>query len=198
MPDNGRPTSRHSRTALGLAVAALATVFAALLVGPAPASAAVSPHSARADIARIAKYQTTVGSRNREHGGDNCNWYSTRLHVGPTGQCGNGWRSEAWCADFVKYVYKDAGVATSGLNPLAASGHTYGQKHGTWHTSHPKVGDLAVLSSHEHIGIVTSVGSGGNFTMVSGNTWNPQHTSINAVKATGYTVGQMWGFASPA
>jgi hypothetical protein len=59
----------------------------------------------------------------------------------------------------------------SGLNHLAASAKTYGQTHGTWHSS-PIAGDLALWSTHEHVGIVVAV-SGTSVEVVSGN-WNNQ------------------------
>jgi peptidoglycan hydrolase-like protein with peptidoglycan-binding domain len=131
-----------------------------------------------AAIASVATAQLNNSARNHEIGGYNCNYYSTALGVGSTGLCSNGWRTESWCADFAKWVWRQAGANVGGLNPAAASFYQYGRSHGTWHGGTPRVGDAVVFGLTpdgawaEHVGLVVAVGSG-SFTMISGNTTNP-------------------------
>jgi len=62
------------------------------------------------------KWETPMGS--------NCNFYSSRW----------GYGCQAWCADFVKYVWKNAGVyAWESLNSEAGTTARWGKVFGTWH-----------------------------------------------------------------
>lgn len=147
-------------------------------------------------ILSIAQQEAANSAHNREIGGYNCNYYSTQLGVG-SGGCSNGWRSEAWCADFVRWDWIKAGANTSGINGLASSLEDYGKAHGTWHTSNPKAGD-AVYFTFGHVGIVVSSTSS-TITYISGNTYNPATGNDDGllqktISRTGTSIG---GYASP-
>lgn len=217
MPTTGSSTPRRGGIR-GLLVTATMVLAGGALLAPSAASAShavgadgvsagnvsqaapakVGKKKLRRKIQKVARKQLTIKHRRHEHGGHNCNFYSAALKVGSSTACSNGWRSEQWCADFAKWVYRRAGANVKGLTPAALSGRDYGKRHHTWHKRKPHVGDLAVLNSKHHIGIVVKVLGHGKFRMISGNTWNKKHTAINAVKAGTYTVGGMLGFASPA
>lgn len=153
-------------------------------------------------IAAISGQELNNSSRNHEIGGYNCNYYSTALGVGSTGSCSNGWRTEEWCADFATWVWGQAGANTGGLNPGAISFYNYGVNHGTWHTGSPQVGDAAVFNVSggyaSHVGLVVSA-SGNSFTMISGNSYNPNDGADDAVTQVNLTAGSggVSGFASP-
>jgi hypothetical protein len=56
--------------------------------------------------------------------GSNCNFYSSRWNKG----------CQAWCADFVKYVWKNAGVyAWENLDSEAGTTARWGKFFGSWH-----------------------------------------------------------------
>jgi hypothetical protein len=56
--------------------------------------------------------------------GSNCNFYSSHWNKG----------CQAWCADFVKFVWKNAGVyAWENLDSEAGTTARYGRFFGTWH-----------------------------------------------------------------
>lgn len=62
------------------------------------------------------KWETPMGS--------NCNFYSSKWGKG----------CQPWCADFVKYVWKNAGVfAWESLDSEAGTTARYGKFFGTWH-----------------------------------------------------------------
>lgn len=137
-------------------------------------------------IIATAQQELNNSAHNHEIGGYNCNYYSTALGVGSSGQCSNGWRTEEWCADFGTWVWQAAGANISGLDPAAASFYSYGTAHGTWHTSSPHPGDAVVfnLSSDgsyaSHVGLVTAV-NGGSITMISGNSYDSADGQDDAV-----------------
>jgi hypothetical protein len=82
-----------------------------------------------------------------------CNKFSAYWYAG-TNDCGNGNRSEEWCADFAAWVWKEAGalvdyqLAPGYLNGDSASFYVWGTNHGTWHPVGsgyaPQPGDVAV------------------------------------------------------
>jgi hypothetical protein len=155
-----------------------------------------SPGEMVDQILTIAKQEAANTAHNHEIGGYNCNYYSTQLGVG-SGGCSNGWRSEAWCADFVKWDWKKAGANVSGINGLASSLMDYGRSHGTYHTSNPKPGD-AVYFTFGHVGIVVSSTSS-TITYISGNTYNSATGKDDGllqktISRTGTSIG---GYASP-
>lgn len=146
-------------------------------------------------IVQLARQQVSIPERNHERGGDNCNFYSAANGAGS--RCANGYRSEAWCADFVIWVYKTAGASTAGANAAAKSFEDgYGPLHHTWHTSNPLPGD-AVVFNFGHVGIVTAV-SATDITYVSGNTSDPKgFVDVVAEKTRPRSWAAIDGYASP-
>ncbi|MEU7995019.1 hypothetical protein AB0B83_06725 [Micromonospora sp. NPDC049060] len=107
------------------------------------------------------KFETPMGS--------NCNFYSNHWGKG----------CQAWCADFVKYVWKNAGVyAWEHLDSEAGTTARYGKFFGTWHpgttsgiypgaaVTYNSSGDPAVDS--DHVGVYVGVVNGTQ-KVVSGN-----------------------------
>ncbi|MFF0309901.1 FG-GAP-like repeat-containing protein [Streptosporangium sp. NPDC004379] len=144
-------------------------------------AATVTPASAatRDGIVDVAKAELGKASRNVEKpAGSGCNYYTGYFRTWKSASgCGSAdgvqFRDSDWCADFAKYVWKNAGVAyadvpeTSGgvLTGWASSFKDYGVAHGTWHTRAsgyaPQPGDSLVFDwDHDggidHVGIVTS------------------------------------------
>jgi hypothetical protein len=89
---------------------------------------------------------------------------------------GNGGYPEFWCADFARWVWQQQGAAnTSELTAAAGSFYTYGQRHGTLHST-PAVGDAVVFDYKgggyaDHVAIVSAVYANGSIETVSGD-WN--------------------------
>jgi hypothetical protein len=160
--------------ACGLAVALLSTMRAA------NASPIHDPGcgSLRVCIANEARYEFSNDDGHKfEHpAGSNCNFFSTQWHADAP-KCDNGMYAEAWCMDFVHWVYKQEGASVTGLGSLphlASSAKVYGQNHHTWHPNIPHVGDMALWNSNEHVEIVISVNqSTKHITTISGN-WSDQ------------------------
>jgi len=80
---------------------------------------------------------------------------------------------EYWCADFVKWAWRNSGLNVSGLTPAAESFRTYGSSNGTFHAS-AKVGDAITFSSSpggraNHVAIVTAVQSDGSVVVANGD-----------------------------
>lgn len=130
-----------------------------------------------------------------------CNKYSGELY-GTSSGCAAGygdnghWGTNAWCADFAKWVWKQVGIDTGGLDSRAITFYSYGVSHGTWHPAGsgytPQPGDAilyGINSSHtyaDHVGVVASssgpgvvqgnFATGGNWGVV----WDPNGTYYNA------------------
>jgi len=69
-----------------------------------------------------------LNSDHRWAWGNSCNFYSERWYGPGPASC------HAWCADFVKYVWKNAGVfAWEHLDSEAGTTARYGKFFGTWH-----------------------------------------------------------------
>jgi len=99
-----------------------------------------------------------------------CNKFSAYWHAGTT-DCGQGLRSEEWCADFAAWVWTKAGAVvaygfvTGDLNSAASSFYQWGVDHGTWHPVGsgytPVAGDVAVYGLDTttmvaaHVAVVT-------------------------------------------
>lgn len=83
----------------------------------------------------------------------------TCSNLTPTEQSDDG---TAWCSAFVNYCYTSAGLSGTD-HALASSWENWGSS-----TSYPQPGDVAVLYTHHHVGIVESV-DGDNVTLISGN-----------------------------
>ncbi|MBW4722171.1 CHAP domain-containing protein [Saccharothrix obliqua] len=158
-----------------------------------------------AKIASIAERELKDKTRNHEEGAANCNFYSGQAGSGSTKGCKKGWRAEAWCADFLKYVWKQAGAKTSGITPAAASLYKYGKTNKTWNSGSSikgvKVGDAVVYNLNSggtyasHVGIVTKVNTKtGKITVISGNSG----TGSKYVDDRTFTPdGTVSGYASP-
>jgi CHAP domain-containing protein len=194
------PAAGHPAAPAGTPAPPAATTPAGLsrpAVGDADASTAKPATAAmRRKIVKIAKDELADRRHNHEIGGYNCNFYSTALGAGHR-SCTNGWRSEAWCADFARWVWKRAGADTHGLSAAVSSFHTYGVKHHTWNsgasTAGVQRGDAAVYRHPSHVGIVIAVDHG-KITVISGNSgrdskhvWKSTFKPNNATIA-GYTA----------
>jgi hypothetical protein len=137
-------------------------------------------------IAAIARNEAANPNHNHENGA-NCNFYSGALGSGTP--CAGGWRAQAWCADFARWVYGQAGAATGGLDGRAASFYTYGRAHGTWkpgyNAANARVGGAVVYNldtrgpNASHVGIVVAVNGNRTIEIISGK------NSRNQVGSTG-------------
>lgn len=114
---------------------------------------------------------------------------------------GNGGQPEYWCADFVRWVWQNSGLAVTGLTPAAASFITSGD--GTVHTSpayQPHVGDAVVYNYDgadwaQHVGIVTDILPGGaveteNGDFGSSGSTEAQFAAASTVQETTLPAGQ--------
>jgi hypothetical protein len=145
-----------------------------------------------------AEVGNTACGPNKVDGGDYCS------------SCVNHHKAEAWCADFAKWVWIQAGALnTDSLNPAAVSFGTYGRVR-----QKPKVGD-AILFNYDrkavhadHVAIVVKVFADGNIVSIGGNerTADGEVARDPQTGATGYdgTVGlnSYWnmhisGYVSP-
>lgn len=157
-----------------------------------------------AAVVSVATAEMANSAHNREIGGYNCNFYSAALGVGGGG-CSNGWRTEEWCSDFATWVWRQAGINVGGLSPAASSFYAYGQQHGTWHTTSPRVGDAVVFNLSasgtyaSHVGLVTAV-NGASVTMISGNSYDSADGQDDTISQASLTVGGggVSGFTDPA
>jgi hypothetical protein len=177
-----------------LAIAGIASVVALQVLAPTAGHAAPAPVH---DAARLIAYQQLLDtSRNVEVPlGSNCNFYAGYWGTGAA--CANGWRAEAWCADFAKYVWRHAGANVAGLNASTESFRNYGLRHGTWRPTLAGIrpGVVAIFdddndpTSTYHVGVVVEVGASG-VQIISGNVNNriTQH-DINQGTFNGDFIG---------
>jgi uncharacterized protein (TIGR02594 family) len=153
---------------------------------------------ARARIVSILRAEAANPSHNHEIGGADCNFYSGALRAGALGGCYAGFRHEPWCADFGRWVWRQAGVRTTYLNARAASFETYGKRLHTWHggrsLSGIQPGDALVFtrSGGGHVAFVTSVNRNGSVSAIAGNSGDKVTSSV-------YRPGhsRLVGFAAP-
>ena len=147
---------------------------------------------------QTAQQELADSTHNHEIGGYNCNYYTTALGLGGTGaHCSNGWKTQAWCADFGKWVWNLAGAKTTYVNSVYNSFETYGKNYGTWHTGSPVAGD-AIVFSFGHVGLVMSATSS-SVTYISGNTYNSATGNDDAVlqKTVSRSYSAIVGYATP-
>lgn len=95
-----------------------------------------------------------------------CNKFSAYWYSGAS-DCGNSNLDEEWCADFVAWVWKKAGVSLTyqyingDLNSSSASFYEWGMAHGTWHPVGsgyvPQPGDAAVYGLNASTLVATHV-----------------------------------------
>jgi hypothetical protein len=147
--------------------------------GAGPVGTAHSITSANA-IVKLANQQAANGYAEWNV---NCNYYSTYF----------GRPCEEWCADFLQFVWKIAGVAYIGdITPAAASLVSYGTKHSSWHPgaslSGIKPGDAIVYgyetpADDNHVAIYVGGGQA-----VSGNSSDMVRTHSATYRTpSGYT-----------
>ena len=135
------------------------------------------PGSSLSDqIAAIGNAEHQNPAHNHEiPAGSNCNYYSYALGSGS--RCSNGWRSEAWCADFARWVWGQAGANTAGLTAGAIS---FTKSAGGWHAgnlSGVQVGDVigwhfGGSTSDDHVSLVVGINSDGSVNILDGNSSN--------------------------
>jgi hypothetical protein len=120
-------------------------------------------------------------------------------------------QNEAWCADFTKWVWQQAGV-TGNLNALNAGASSfYGWGHDdrqplVVNASNPQVGDAVVFFgpgpvsanvAADHVGIVTAVHGDGTVDLVNGDFLNPATNDVAVEYDTGVDLatwsGGVWG-----
>lgn len=149
--------------ALAAAVLVAASLFGLLAAAPANASAASAGSLAAANIGKSAgtcAYNPTTNSLGGSQFEHSC---SGGYSGGP----------EFWCADFAMWAWANSGLNTSGLTAAAQSFYTYGQSHGTFHST-PQTGDAITFASSRggyanHVAIVTAVNSDGSVTTANGD-----------------------------
>lgn len=127
--------------------------------------------------------------------------------------------SEFWCADFTKWVWKQAGVTGLGtLTPAAASFYIWGTGHGESISfgGTPRTGDAVILyppgtskpngNYADHVGIVTAVHSDGTVNLVNGDFLGPANIAVRYIARAHLTAwasrvegskGEKWALVSP-
>ncbi len=189
--------TRAARLALAVAAAVGVGALGGILGGtsgtqPALVAAADTvDKSTRDKIVQIAEQE--MKSKHNAESGENCNYYSGKMA---------GTKCQAWCADFARYVWDQAGVKISGTTSGAASFRDYGKKNKTWKNGGGaktvKPGDAVTYRlnddnyQNDHVGIVTKVDKKtGKITVISGNSGDKvsKRTILDPAKSdiTGYT-----------
>jgi hypothetical protein len=193
------------RRSKGWLLAAVLVTLATTLVAPPTSSAQPVPvpkctdsYTLRYCVAYLAneEYSNDDGHKYEKPLGSNCNYFTAHVSAPGASDCGNGYRSEEWCMDFSKWVYRIEGAAVTNLNNLAFSAKNYPTYKTYASGRRPKLGDLAVWAHESHVGIVVSV-SGSNATVVSGNSWNPARGDYTAIYKKSYPASTFQGFAGP-
>ena len=148
----------------------------------------------RADILRVAESQIGTLEKGQNKGG------ATKY------QQAFGRGAEPWCADFVSWVYSQAGKETN--SPYCPTFVQQLKKQGRWKGhANPEPGDIVFFDwdgdkSPDHVGIVKSVNGDGTITTIEGNTSNPKNHNQEGVfeKSRGYDKkrgnDQVFGFGS--
>jgi hypothetical protein len=143
-------------------------------------------------IVNVARAELANTSRNKEQGGYNCNFYTRDLLK--RNVC------HAWCADFARWVWRQAAANTAGLDAGAASFGRYSTYRKGNSASAARVGDAAVFNynnktgSASHVGLVIGVNqAAGTITIIEGNAGEhddqvSQRTFVPSAKGvTGFT-----------
>ena len=143
----------------------------------------------RTCVTSWARYEVTNAAHNREKGRDNCNFYSGYWRTSGDDICGtiNGtkWRSNNWCADFARWVWKQGGASVSGIDPWAGSFYRANRSNGHYKSKasgyRPVQGDAVLYDwdgtpslgndgwDVDHVGIFEKY-SGSNIVVIEGNT----------------------------
>ncbi|MFG2235830.1 FG-GAP-like repeat-containing protein [Streptomyces sp. NPDC048723] len=173
--------SLRARRTLSAAGVTLAAMGCTLSLAAAPAFADTTTQAAalaRAQVGDNACSTNTLGGRG----------FLTSCNTA------TGSEAEPWCADFVKWVWKNSGFNVSGTDARASSFYSYGQSNGTLHTSssyQPQVGDAVVFEYAngwaQHVAMVTAVYAGGSIMTTHGN-WSDKVADV-AVSASQKQVG---------
>lgn len=193
----------------------------------APAATAAAANTAMTLTADIARSQVGMADNPRvtSFSGLDCDpytaieapWVSTSgCGIDSTFGIRNG--SEFWCADFAKWVWRQAGVTSdlSTLSPAAASFYTWGKAHNETMTedpTNPQVGDAVVFYPNtkpngnyaDHVGIVTAVNSNGTVNLSNGDFLGSTNitvqgnndVSLKSWAASIWGAGEDWTFVSP-
>ncbi|NEC92268.1 CHAP domain-containing protein [Streptomyces sp. SID12501] len=196
MPGSVRTPARRAATLLlisALAGGALTAESVSAAASAAPSSVSPTATALQNAIVAKAQQQVSISPRNREKAG-NCNYYSavaTDPKSGTVGNCGKvdglQWRTNNWCADFIRYVWKNSGAKTKNTDAFAGSFYRARNSIGTWHARGsyvPKIGDAVLYDwdgstpslgnngwDVDHIGIVVAYNSSTKkLTTVEGNT----------------------------
>jgi peptidoglycan hydrolase-like protein with peptidoglycan-binding domain len=107
---------------------------------------------------------------------------------------------EAYCADFVSWVARRAGLSMN--NPFCPSVVNELKRNGDWKgRANPQPGDLVLFDWDgdrvaDHIGLVESVNADGSITTIEGNTDNPR-TGEEGVWRRTRSLGTVLGFGNP-
>lgn len=108
--------------------------------------------------------------------------------------------SEAYCADFVSWVSKKAGLSMN--NPYCPSVVNELKRNGDWKgKSNPQPGDLVLFDWDgdrvaDHIGLVERVNADGTIGTIEGNTSNPQTGQEGVFRRT-RSMSTILGFGNP-
>jgi hypothetical protein len=128
-----------------------------------------SPSDLRSRIVAKAKTELNNSGHNNVAKPGKCNFYSSLGSTGTlcTGPNNARWRSQDWCADFGRWVWKEAGANASGLDAGAVSFKRYGDSRRTWVAGSGLVGvqpgDAVVYDVNangtwaSHVGLVVAV-----------------------------------------
>jgi len=128
-------------------------------------------------ILLIAKSQDQFHARVEDTpAGSNCNPFTASFFRGSTQGCAKGTATEEWCSDFSQWVWKNAGIDTTGITGASKTFVTWGRARKQFLAgihSTPSVGDAVVWGVLNplwgaHVGIVVGV-RGTKIDVVSGN-----------------------------
>jgi len=146
--------------------------------------------------------------------GTYCNYFTAYWGAGTS--CGNGNRSEEWCADFAAWVWRVAGAQflygykVGELNAAAASFYQWSARSGTWHPAAsgylPQWGDIAIYGLNasgtiaDHVAVVTNFAPGNaGPDVVNGDWWSSSNGGVVAAtdQVTANGSDTLSGYASP-
>ncbi len=195
-----------------------------------PATPRAAPNATAGTIARVAESQIGVGDTpvSRSFSGPDCDPYTALVGQRPSSAaCGVSPRfgvrdqNEFWCADFAKWVWRQAGVRSGlgTLNPSAASFYPWALEHGQrprFGSGAPAVGDAVVFYPPweptpaggwaDHVGIVVGVNSDGTVDLVNGDfggggvpitVEQNDNISLASWASEVWNSGEKWIFVSP-
>ncbi|MEU6761844.1 CHAP domain-containing protein [Streptomyces sp. NPDC046853] len=187
---SGTTKSSVRRPAVLLLASAL--TGGALAAGSLTTTASAASGPLRADIVKTATIEKNNPTHNREKP-KGCNFYSGYWKTSGDNICststgGVKWRSNNWCADFARYVWKKSDAKTKKIDPWAGSFYRAAKAGtGTWHKRGsyvPKPGDVVLYEwgpgkptlgtngwDIDHVGVVVKYRkSGKKLTTIEGNT----------------------------